>query len=52
LGHGMPCPYTFAIKFRSLSPRGPLRDIILYCIKRSRSVQKPLPPEMRFEFRQ
>jgi hypothetical protein len=47
----MPCPYSFEIIFVQLSPRGTLRDVVLYRIKRRRCVQKPLRPEMRFKFR-
>jgi len=48
----MPRPYSLNINFPQLSPCCPLYDVILYSVKRRRSVQKPLRSKMRFEFRQ
>jgi len=48
---GEPCLYRFEINFLQLSPRGPLRYIILDRIKRRRGIQKPLRTKMCFKFR-
>jgi hypothetical protein len=47
---GEPCLYRFEINFLQLSPRGPLRYIILDRIKRRRGIQKPLRTKMSLEF--
>jgi hypothetical protein len=47
---GEPCHYSFEINSLLLFPRGPLRDVILYRIKRRRGIQKPLRTKMSLEF--